>query len=160
MGEPAPYLHLARTFDLVEQESGRLRTVDMLCNMFRRCASILYYQILGLQISMSMSRDWVTYLCDQFLDVHFVHLIRFSKCFSWFDSSRMKCIQVFSITFMTLYTFTCKCLVTCSTDFVYIFCLYSLLALSPEDVLPAIYLATNGIAPGFENTVSLSWHIC
>jgi hypothetical protein len=42
MGEPAPYLHLARTFDLVEQESGRLRTVDMLCNMFRRCASILY----------------------------------------------------------------------------------------------------------------------
>jgi DNA ligase-1 len=71
MGEPAPYLHLARTFDLVEQESGRLRTVDMLCNMFR-----------------------------------------------------------------------------------------SLLALSPEDVLPAIYLATNGIAPGFENTVSLFWHIC
>ncbi|KAL3698658.1 hypothetical protein R1sor_012734 [Riccia sorocarpa] len=34
-GEPAPYLHLARAFDLVEQESGRLRTADMLCNMFR-----------------------------------------------------------------------------------------------------------------------------
>lgn len=95
-----------------------------------------------------------------FLDVHFVHVIRFSKCLSRFESSRIKCIQVFSITLMTLYTFTCKCLVTCSTDFVYIFCLYSLLALSPEDVLPAIYLATNGIAPGFENTVSLSWHIC
>jgi hypothetical protein len=72
----------------------------------------------------------------------------------------MKCIQVFSMTFMTLYTFTCKCLVTCSSDFVYIFCLYSLLALSPEDVFPAIYLGTNGIAPGFENAVSLFWHIC
>ncbi|BBN03501.1 DNA ligase 1 [Marchantia polymorpha subsp. ruderalis] len=34
-GEGAPYLHLARAFDLVEQESGRLRTADMLCNMFR-----------------------------------------------------------------------------------------------------------------------------
>ncbi|KAJ7530648.1 hypothetical protein O6H91_14G012600 [Diphasiastrum complanatum] len=35
VGEPAPYLHLARAFDLVEHESGRLRTIDMLCNMFR-----------------------------------------------------------------------------------------------------------------------------
>ncbi|CAM6126062.1 unnamed protein product [Calypogeia fissa] len=34
-GEPAPYLHLARAFDLIEQESGRLKTADMLCNMFR-----------------------------------------------------------------------------------------------------------------------------
>lgn len=33
--EPAPYLHLARAFDLIEQESGRLKTSDMLCNMFR-----------------------------------------------------------------------------------------------------------------------------
>ncbi|XP_039122272.1 DNA ligase 6 isoform X1 [Dioscorea cayenensis subsp. rotundata] len=34
-GEPAPYLHLARTFDLVEREKGRLKTSIMLCNMFR-----------------------------------------------------------------------------------------------------------------------------
>ncbi|GLJ09471.1 hypothetical protein SUGI_0110240 [Cryptomeria japonica] len=34
-GELAPYLHLARTFDLVEQESGKLKTTIMLCNMFR-----------------------------------------------------------------------------------------------------------------------------
>ncbi|KAH9306523.1 hypothetical protein KI387_010927, partial [Taxus chinensis] len=34
-GESAPYLHLARTFDLVEQESGKLKTTVMLCNMFR-----------------------------------------------------------------------------------------------------------------------------
>lgn len=61
-GESAPYLHLARTFDLVEQESGKLKTTVMLCNMFR-----------------------------------------------------------------------------------------SLLALSPEDVLPSIYLCTNKIAPDYEN---------
>eukprot|EP01018_Ginkgo_biloba_P027060 Gb_21652 [translate_table: standard] len=61
-GELAPYLHLARTFDLVEQESGKLKTTVMLCNMFR-----------------------------------------------------------------------------------------SLLALSPEDVLPTVYLCTNRIAPDYEN---------
>ncbi|KAH7373790.1 hypothetical protein KP509_17G075000 [Ceratopteris richardii] len=63
-GEPAPYMHLARTFELVEQERGRLKTSDMLCNMFR-----------------------------------------------------------------------------------------SLLALSPDAVLPAIYLSTNQIAPDYENVV-------
>ena len=36
VGEPAPYVHLARAFDLVEHESGRLKTGEMLCNMFRR----------------------------------------------------------------------------------------------------------------------------
>ncbi|KAJ0971603.1 hypothetical protein J5N97_019562 [Dioscorea zingiberensis] len=34
-GQPAPYLHMARTFDLVEREKGKLRTTTMLCNMFR-----------------------------------------------------------------------------------------------------------------------------
>lgn len=34
-GEPAPYLHLARTFDLVEREKGKLKTTAVLCNMFR-----------------------------------------------------------------------------------------------------------------------------
>ncbi|XP_073007258.1 DNA ligase 6 isoform X2 [Typha latifolia] len=34
-GQPAPYLHLARTFDLVEQEKGKIKTTAMLCNMFR-----------------------------------------------------------------------------------------------------------------------------
>ncbi|KAL3527003.1 hypothetical protein ACH5RR_011659 [Cinchona calisaya] len=61
-GEPTPYLHLTRTFDLVEEESGKIKATSMLCNMFR-----------------------------------------------------------------------------------------SLLALSPEDVLPAVYLCTNKIAPDQEN---------
>lgn len=34
-GQPAPYLHLARTFDLVEREKGKIKTTAMLCNMFR-----------------------------------------------------------------------------------------------------------------------------
>ncbi|XP_078431093.1 DNA LIGASE 6 isoform X2 [Wolffia australiana] len=61
-GQPAPYLHLARTFDLVEKEKGKTKIISMLCNMFR-----------------------------------------------------------------------------------------SLLALSPEDVLPAVYLCTNKIAPPHKN---------
>ncbi|KAI3451800.1 hypothetical protein Pfo_008465 [Paulownia fortunei] len=61
-GQLAPYIHIARTFDLVEEEKGKLKATSMLCNMFR-----------------------------------------------------------------------------------------SLLALSPEDVLPAVYLCTNKIAPEHEN---------
>ncbi|KAF5180932.1 Dna ligase [Thalictrum thalictroides] len=34
-GQPAPYLHLARTFDLVEGERGKLKATGILCNMFR-----------------------------------------------------------------------------------------------------------------------------
>ncbi|XP_062206534.1 DNA ligase 6 isoform X2 [Phragmites australis] len=34
-GQPAPYLHLARTFDLVEREKGKIKTTAILCNMFR-----------------------------------------------------------------------------------------------------------------------------
>ncbi|XP_028557131.1 DNA ligase 6 isoform X2 [Dendrobium catenatum] len=34
-GEPAPYLHLARTFELAEQEKGKIKTSAMFCNMFR-----------------------------------------------------------------------------------------------------------------------------
>ncbi|CAM0882158.1 unnamed protein product [Alopecurus aequalis] len=34
-GQPAPYLHLARTFDRVEREKGKIKTTAMLCNMFR-----------------------------------------------------------------------------------------------------------------------------
>uniref|UniRef100_A0ACD5VPR6 Uncharacterized protein n=1 Tax=Avena sativa TaxID=4498 RepID=A0ACD5VPR6_AVESA len=34
-GKPAPYLHLARTFDRVEREKGKIKTTAMLCNMFR-----------------------------------------------------------------------------------------------------------------------------
>ncbi|CAL9159626.1 unnamed protein product [Musa hybrid cultivar] len=34
-GEPAPYLHLALTFDLVEQVRGKIKTTSMLSNMFR-----------------------------------------------------------------------------------------------------------------------------
>ncbi|WVZ69257.1 hypothetical protein U9M48_018071 [Paspalum notatum var. saurae] len=61
-GQPAPYLHLARSFDLVEKEKGKIKTTAIFCNMFR-----------------------------------------------------------------------------------------SLLALSPDDVLPAVYLCTNKISPGHEN---------
>lgn len=62
-GQAAPYLHLSRTFELVEEEKGKIKVTSMFCNMFR-----------------------------------------------------------------------------------------SLLALSPEDVLPAVYLCTNKIAPDHENT--------
>ncbi|KAK9271968.1 hypothetical protein L1049_002335 [Liquidambar formosana] len=34
-GQPAPYMHLARTFDLVEGEKGKIKVTYMLCNMFR-----------------------------------------------------------------------------------------------------------------------------
>ncbi|CAO2825368.1 unnamed protein product [Amaranthus hypochondriacus] len=34
-GQPAPYLHLARTFDLVEGEKGKIKATSMLSNMFR-----------------------------------------------------------------------------------------------------------------------------
>ncbi|KAG9449033.1 hypothetical protein H6P81_008998 [Aristolochia fimbriata] len=34
-GQPAPYLHLARTFDVVEKERGKIKAVGMLTNMFR-----------------------------------------------------------------------------------------------------------------------------
>ncbi|XP_065848576.1 DNA ligase 6 isoform X2 [Euphorbia lathyris] len=35
IGEHAPYIHLARTFDLVEAEKGKIKATSMLCNMFR-----------------------------------------------------------------------------------------------------------------------------
>lgn len=34
-GQPAPYLHLTQTFDLVEKEKGKIKGTRMLCNMFR-----------------------------------------------------------------------------------------------------------------------------
>nr|XP_034592864.1 DNA ligase 6 isoform X3 [Setaria viridis]TKW16100.1 hypothetical protein SEVIR_5G277300v2 [Setaria viridis] len=34
-GQPAPYLHLARTFNLVEKEKGKIKTTAAFCNMFR-----------------------------------------------------------------------------------------------------------------------------
>ncbi|KAJ0042140.1 hypothetical protein Pint_18689 [Pistacia integerrima] len=34
-GQSAPYIHLARTFDLVEAEKGKIKAMFMLCNMFR-----------------------------------------------------------------------------------------------------------------------------
>ncbi|XP_050372696.1 DNA ligase 6 isoform X2 [Argentina anserina] len=34
-GHNAPYLHLARTFDLLEDEKGKMKATSMLCNMFR-----------------------------------------------------------------------------------------------------------------------------
>ncbi|PPD67503.1 hypothetical protein GOBAR_DD35620 [Gossypium barbadense] len=34
--QPAPYVHLARTFDLVGSQRGKIKATSMLCNMFRR----------------------------------------------------------------------------------------------------------------------------
>ncbi|GER35611.1 DNA ligase [Striga asiatica] len=34
-GQLAPYIHIARTLDLVEGEKGKLKAISMLCNMFR-----------------------------------------------------------------------------------------------------------------------------
>ncbi|XP_023916627.2 DNA ligase 6 isoform X1 [Quercus suber] len=34
-GQPAPYIHLARTFDQLEDEKGKIKATSMLCNMFR-----------------------------------------------------------------------------------------------------------------------------
>ncbi|KAG4378181.1 hypothetical protein GLYMA_18G292900v4 [Glycine max] len=34
-GQPAPYLHIARTFNLLEGEKGRIKATSLLCNMFR-----------------------------------------------------------------------------------------------------------------------------
>ncbi|KAL5571330.1 hypothetical protein UlMin_020927 [Ulmus minor] len=34
-GQHAPYLHLARTFDLLEGEKGKIKATSMLCNTFR-----------------------------------------------------------------------------------------------------------------------------
>nr|XP_043615439.1 DNA ligase 6 isoform X2 [Erigeron canadensis] len=34
-GQPAPYLHIARTFSLLEDKKGKIRATSMLCNMFR-----------------------------------------------------------------------------------------------------------------------------
>ncbi|KAM7278267.1 hypothetical protein ACFE04_005401 [Oxalis oulophora] len=35
VGQAAPYIHLARTFELVEAEKGKIKATSMLCNMFR-----------------------------------------------------------------------------------------------------------------------------
>ncbi|MED6146118.1 hypothetical protein PIB30_031601 [Stylosanthes scabra] len=34
-GQPAPYLHLARTFSLLDDEKGKIKATSMLCNTFR-----------------------------------------------------------------------------------------------------------------------------
>ncbi|XP_059449423.1 DNA ligase 6 isoform X2 [Corylus avellana] len=34
-GQPAPYIHLARTFGQLEDEKGKIKATSMLCNMFR-----------------------------------------------------------------------------------------------------------------------------
>ncbi|EPS58033.1 hypothetical protein M569_16783, partial [Genlisea aurea] len=45
-GELAPYIHLARTFDLVEEEKGKLKTTSMLCNMFRSLLALSHEDVL------------------------------------------------------------------------------------------------------------------
>ena len=44
-GQPAPYVHLARTFDLVGGQKGKIKATSMLCNMFRRLVLIVSYYL-------------------------------------------------------------------------------------------------------------------
>lgn len=39
-GQPAPYLHIARTFSLLDDEKGKIKATSMLCNMFRRSETV------------------------------------------------------------------------------------------------------------------------
>lgn len=39
-GQPAPYIHLVRTFASVEGEKGKIKAMSMLCNMFRRLPTL------------------------------------------------------------------------------------------------------------------------
>lgn len=57
-GQRAPYLHLARTFDLLEDEKGKIKATSMLCNMFRRFGVwftvmyLVFYLVLGLHFPL------------------------------------------------------------------------------------------------------------
>lgn len=105
-GQPAPYIHIARTFDLVKEEKGKIRATSILCNMFRRCVALAF--------------DMYCYIkCTLFICIFSFQLIGRSL-----------------IPFAVHYPSMC-----------------SLLVLSPEDVLPAVYLCTNRIAPEHENKV-------
>ena len=101
-GQRAPYLHLARTFDLLESEKGKIKATSMLCNMFRRFLAA----VLSILSLITVRLYYMCWLC---------------------------CLWS--------YLFTSY------------FSLASLLALSPEDVLPAVYLCTNKIAADHENMV-------
>ncbi|EOA33487.1 hypothetical protein CARUB_v10019664mg [Capsella rubella] len=39
-GQPAPYIHLVRTFASVEGEKGKIKAMSMLCNMFRSLVAL------------------------------------------------------------------------------------------------------------------------
>ncbi|XP_010248167.1 PREDICTED: DNA ligase 6-like [Nelumbo nucifera] len=45
-GQPAPYLHLARTFDLVEGERSKIKATGILCNMFRSLLALSPKEVL------------------------------------------------------------------------------------------------------------------
>lgn len=94
-------MHLARTFELVEGEKGKIKATSILCNMFRRF-------IIWISFMSSIYFFLSTYLINIHIFLHYEILL-----------------------------------------------LNSLLALSPEDVLPAVYLCTNKIAADHENLVSL-----
>jgi hypothetical protein len=62
-GQPAPYLHLARTFDLVEREKGKIKTTAILCNMLRRFLNI--YLFLLIYIPAVVDHPWNMFLPGQ-----------------------------------------------------------------------------------------------
>jgi len=99
-GQLAPYLHLARTFDLVEKEKGKIKTTAIFCNMFRRFLNV--YFLIVLYILLIIHR--ICSLLREMVD------------------SLPSGMQFAS--------------------------------LSPDDVLPAVYLCTNKISPDHENMVS------
>ncbi|PRQ45661.1 putative DNA ligase (ATP) [Rosa chinensis] len=49
-GQHAPYLHLARTFDLLEDEKGKIKSTSMLCHLFRRFVYTLCSYLIDLYI--------------------------------------------------------------------------------------------------------------
>ncbi|KAL5214889.1 hypothetical protein ABZP36_004041 [Zizania latifolia] len=97
-GQPAPYLHLARTFDLVEREKGRIKTTAMLCNMFSRFSCVIY------------------------------------QCMLFLLSTKYVCSGG-----ILLISYFLEC---------------SLLALTPDDVLPDVNLCADKISPDHGNIVA------
>uniref|UniRef100_K7K7A2 DNA ligase ATP-dependent N-terminal domain-containing protein n=1 Tax=Glycine max TaxID=3847 RepID=K7K7A2_SOYBN len=45
-GQPAPYLHIARTLNLLEGEKGKIKATSLLCNMFRSLSALSLADVL------------------------------------------------------------------------------------------------------------------
>lgn len=65
-GQPAPYLHIARTFSLLDDEKGKIKATSMLCNMFRRSETCTWLRFNSLLANFCVS-----------LTFHFNQLVSF-----------------------------------------------------------------------------------